>query len=147
MNRFNNILVYKEREDIHDINTIFFVRSIVNNYYILHKYDTIYNEYMDIVVFPKEYVEDKMYTVNDFFKGALYIGKKGYYIDMIDIEKYIYETLIIIYKDDYNELIYDDITENIFIAPSKYQLEDFIPFENQNSNVSFKRGLGKKWNK
>lgn len=144
MSDFNNILMYKNVKSIFDINTIFFIKEIVDDYYIVQGYDTLYNEDKNICTFSRDYVEENMYTVSDFFKQAIYVGKKGYYEGMNDIEKYISETLIIVYKDSYNELLYDDITGNIFISPSRYNIKNFVPFSNQNNEVSFMRGLGKK---
>ena len=63
---------------------------------------------------------------------------------MIEIEKYIFETLTLVYKDEFNELLYDNITGNFFISPSKYEIDDFIYSKDQNTKVTFKRGLGKK---
>ncbi len=144
MNKFDNVLMYKTRLNVLDANTIFFISDIVNDYYILRKYDTIYNEYEDLVAFSKEYVEENMYTVSDFFENSIYVGKNGYYKDMIEIEKYIFETLTLVYKDEFNELLYDNITGNFFISPSKYEIDDFIYSKDQNTKVTFKRGLGKK---
>ena len=144
MNKFDNVLMYKTRLNVLDANTIFFISDIVNDYYILRKYDTIYNEYEDLVAFSKEYVEENMYTATAFFENSIYVGKNGYYKDMIEIEKYIFETLTLVYKDEFNELLYDNITGNFFISPSKYEIDDFIYSKDQNTKVTFKRGLGKK---
>ena len=135
-NKFDKILMLKDGTPS---NNYFEITSEINDYYILKRTDTIMPENTKIIALEKSYVEEHMYTASEFFQKADYIGLKGYYKNMTDFEKHIYQTFILIFKDEYNELLYDTISECIFIAPSLYDYKDFVACKDQDKNIKFKR--------
>ena len=110
---------------------------------MVRRYDTVTDE-NSILVLEKNYVSSNLYTANDFLKNSVYVGKTGYYKGNNPLEKYLRDTLILVYKDEYNDLLYDTILEKFFVTPALYPLEDFVESKNQNERIRFKKGLGKK---
>lgn len=144
MDKLDKILLYKCERDIDSLNDVFLIIRNLENYLIVKKYDTCTREEKGLSALSKEEVKENFYTAKEFFKNSKYVGKSGYYKGMIDIEKYISSTQVIIYKDEYNEIKYDIPMGTIFVSGTLYDEKDFIPFEEQPATVRFKKGLSKK---
>ena len=108
-------------------NCVYKVLNEINDYLIVQQIDTLDNENNDIIAIPKTFMEENMYTLEEFLEKSTYIGQTGYYKNMTQLEKYIYSDLILLYKDNYNEILYDRLIDNLFIASSVYDINDFIP--------------------
>ena len=143
VDNLDKVLMFKKDREDDEVNDVYIVIREVDDYYIVKKYDTIKEENKDIIALKKDYVSEELYSLREFFLNANYVGMSGYYRSMNALEKYIMQSLIVVYKDDYNDIVFDQILGNFFVTPALYELDDFVPFEKQNSRVRFKQGLGK----
>ena len=109
-------------------NNIYLLLNEVANYYIFKEYDTLLDEIKIIAVDSLKKNQD-FYPLESFLKNASYIGFNGFYKEMDELSKYIYEPLVLLYKNDYHELLYDTISEKIIVMASYYKKEDFTPLE------------------
>lgn len=139
----DKIFLFKDERNLTEVNDIYIVLRELQDYYIVKKYDTLVNEDKGIKALSKEYVNNFLYTAADFFNGSTYIGEFGYYKDCTLLEKYLGYSVALVYKDEYNDLLYDSFLENFFVSPSIRPLEDFIPCENKSIKVRFRKCLGK----
>ena len=144
MDKLDKILLYKCERDLDSFNDVFLIIRNLENYLIVKKYDTCTREEKGLSALSKEEVQKNFYTAKEFFENSKYVGKSGYYKGMTDIEKYVSSTQAIVYKDEYNEIIYDILMGTIFVSKTLYDEKDFIPFEEQPAKVRFKKGLNKK---
>lgn len=126
MDSLDKILMYKEYNNISEINNVFIITKEIDNYFIGRRYDTLCNSYSEFTAIDKNKIFDYMYSAKDFFKNSKYIGEKGYFDQMSQLEKYVYKSVILLYKDEYNELLYDTIMEKIYVSPSVYEIENFV---------------------
>lgn len=113
------------KKDYDNPNTIYILIKIVDKHAIFRKLDTITLE-EEVVALPENFLKTKFYTAYEYIKNAKFIGTTGFYKNMNPLEKYIYLSYIIYYKDDFYELIYDTFDERMKIIPSVYAIEDFI---------------------
>ena len=137
------ILMFKGDRNLIEINDIFLILKNLEDYLIVKRCDTITGE-ENFEVLDKDYINNNLYTAKEFFANSVYVGKTGYYKNNNFLEKYLRDSIMLVYKDEYNDLLYDTILEKFFVAPSIYPLEDFIECKNQDYKVRFKKGLGKK---
>ena len=144
MEKMDRILLYACERDFDAANDILMILRDTGDYFIVKKYDTITCENKGIFALNKEKSKDAIYTAREFLQNSEYVGKAGYYKEMSKLEKYISQFQTIIYKDEFNELVYDSISEQIFVSYPFYNKSEFIPFEKQQTKVRFKKGLGKK---
>lgn len=144
MDNMDKVLMFKNVRTLEEVNDVYIKIRELDNHFIVKKYDTIRCEEKDVLALEKDYIDANLYSLRDFFKNSVYIGKSGYYKDQGVLEKYIYKTIILVYKDEYNEIMYDTILRNFYVTPSLFPIEDFVPFKEQNNNVRFKKGLNKK---
>ena len=140
----DKILMHKGIRGVDALNDIYYIRRELENYLIVKAYDTCTREDKNIFAIKKEMVDSSFYTAKEFLENSNYIGISGYYKNMTDFEKFVSKDLITVYKDDYNILMYDSIINYFFITYPYYPEQDFIPFNNQNTKVRFKKGLGRK---
>ncbi len=137
MSKLKEVFIKKEYntfDDLKDINTVFFPLNIVEDYIIFKKFDTISQE-TEIMAMKKEETK-KLYSMEEFLKTSIKIEKSGFYKGMLEFEKKLYESLIVCYVNDYNELSYDTTSDTFIINISVYNKENFIPFKEQ-PNISF----------
>ncbi len=139
----DKIFMFKGDRDLKEVNDIFIVIKELEEYYIVKRCDTITDE-EKIEALSKDYVVSNLYTVQEFLDNSVYVGKTGFYKNNNFLEKYLRDTIMLVYKDEHNDLLYDIIMEKFFVAPSIYPLEDFVESKNQNEKIRFKKGLGKK---
>lgn len=81
----------------------------------------------------------KLEQVNDFKKDYYkfdnllmkenYVNKTGYYEDMCELEVMVYETFVVLYRDNYYELLYDTFGDRRFVNNSQYDRNSFIETE------------------
>lgn len=81
----------------------------------------------------------KLEQVNDFKKDYYkfdsllmkenYVNKTGYYEDMCELEVMVYETFVVLYRDNYYELLYDVFGDRRFVNNSQYDRNSFIETE------------------
>ena len=69
------------------------------------------------------------------------MGKIGYYNKMNPLEKELYKSFVILYKDNFHELLYDTILDTCFLAGSIFDLEEFV--STNNKSKIFLRNLNK----
>lgn len=141
MSDLSKVFMYKDYRPSHEI---FTVLKELKNYYIVKKMDTLDNSVNEILPLEKNFAKNHMYTAQEFLNEADYIGKTGYYKDMPDFLKYAYDTFVLVYRDDYNELLYDTISNFFFITAALAPKEDFVVSDVQYPKIKFKKGLGKK---
>lgn len=132
MNNLSNLYL-KRIIDTSNPNSVFeFVRnSSDDKNVILKEIDTItFDE--DYLCYKKSSFEEEFYSVRELICKKNFIGKQGYYEDMTMFEKLIYKELILMYKDEVYELLYDELLGNIFLGPSIYNMENFTVLKDKN---------------
>ncbi len=130
MEDLNKIYLKKEftsLEDLDDTNTAFILLRDVKNYMIFKKIDTVTLD-SEIVCLTKDEIKEKFYTAKEFIETSKFIGKSGYYKPMSELDKYTFESFIILYQNCNHMLIYDTILEQVFVTCSAYDDKDFIAF-------------------
>ena len=135
--------MFKGERKILEVNDIFLIVKELEDYYIVKRCDTITDE-EKLEISSKDYVSENLYTAQDFLSNSIYVGKTGFYKGNNFLEKYLRDSMMLVYKDEYNDLLYDTILEKFFVTPSIYPIEDFVESKNQNEKIRFKKGLGKK---
>lgn len=139
MDNLDKVYLRKEFNDMDsykDVNNVYIYISERDNYYLLKKLDTLTKE-EDVVAISKDVINDEFYTALEFLEDATFIGKSGYFNGMHYYETALYKTFIIIYASSRHMLIYDTISDTLFVAPSSHDISKFIPFAEQYNDVSF----------
>ena len=98
-------------------------------YVILREIDTILDD-IDIICIKKEELQEEYYQILELLKEENLLGVVGYYKDMNELEKYIYKSYMIMFRDEKYELIYDPILDRHFINRSLFEKESFVCEEN-----------------
>lgn len=111
-----------------------------NEYCILKSIDTITDEEEIICVQRDEFMKE-FYCCQELIKQSNYVGKSGYYNKMNPLEKELYKSFVILYKDNFHELLYDTILDTCFLAGSIFDLEDFVSVNDKPK--TFLRNLSK----
>lgn len=124
MEDLSKIYLKKNYEDQNSI-YIFLKSTKDNEHYILKSIDTITDE-EDIICALKDEFMKEFYCFQELIEQSNYVGKSGYYNKMNPFEKEIYKSFIILYKDNFHELLYDTILDTCFLAGSIFDLEDFV---------------------
>ena len=139
MEEFNKVLLYKDKRHSNDIFTIL---KELENYYIVNKMDTIYNT-SDIISISKEYAEEFLYTATEFLNTSEFVGQTVYDPAMPELLKMVFNSFILVYKNDKNELMYDTIENKFFIQGPVFDKDNMYISDIQYPKYNFKKGLGK----
>lgn len=142
MNNLRKILINRNDDNYKDINVVYYIIKELEDYYITKRVDTITQE-ESFEAISKYFCKDNLYTLEEFFSTATFIGKSGYYIGSTELERFLQSSFVVVYKNETNDLVYDSILNYFFIMPSSYPIESFVPFEEQDETIRFKKGFGK----
>lgn len=140
MNEIENLKnVYLKRKYDNPNAIYYFIREIQDNNLMFKMVDTITLE-EEYVVLPKTIVISNYYTAYEFIKDAKFIGKSGYFKTIpFHVDRTIYKSYILLYKDDYYELVYDTFDETMKILPSICDMKDFVEVYNPGAdNIDIK---------
>lgn len=139
MNNLENTLIFKDGRFSNDI---FVILKELDNHYIVRREDTRTGK-TDIIALKKDYVSIYMYTAKEFIESSRYVGHSVYSPNMPEILIYMFQSLILVYKNDRNELYYDTLTNSFFISEAILKDEEIIISPVQ-YDINFKNWLGKK---
>lgn len=139
MGNFSKIYLKKSFEDQNNV-YIFLKSTKDDGYCILKSIDTITKEENIICLQKDRFIED-FYCCKNLICQENYVGKIGYYNKMNPLEKELYKTFVILYKDNFHELLYDTILDTCFLAGSIFDLEDFVSVNDKPK--TFLRNLSK----
>lgn len=122
-------------------NIYIFLKETKNKEYcILKSMDTLTEE-EEIICTLKEDFKKDYYSFSDLIEPKNYVGEKGYYNKMNPFEKELYTSFVLLYKDNFHELLYDTILDTHFLAGSIFSLEDFVKVNKENNEKLFLRKL------
>lgn len=128
MDELNKVYLKKECDNP---NAIYYLIKETKNrkYVILRKIDTILDD-IDIICIKKEKLQEEYYQILELLKEENLLGVVGYYKGMNELEKYIYQSYMIMFRDEEYELIYDPILDRHFVNRSSFEKESFVCDEN-----------------
>ena len=133
MSNFDNMYLKKkvtELKSSEDLEDFFVYTKLaeVHDFVIIRKESTLNEEENDVVSVTKDEFSKKYYSLKDFFKNAIFIGSSGYYdYPGNALDKHIYEDWVVLYRDDNNEFIYDDIFKRFIIKHVYHRVDEFVP--------------------
>lgn len=112
-------------KDFDKASNVYIFLKEVNGYTIFKEYDTNLDEFNIIAVDDCD-KNKEFYSFERFLKEATFFGSSGYFKGMFEVEKYTYESFVLLYKNYYHELLYDTISDKLLLGPSCYEKDDFV---------------------
>lgn len=122
--------MFLKKKPITTYNVYIYLKKISSGSIILKEVDT-FDGSSEIILEKEEDFKKNYYNVKELLKEENYINKSVYYSDALDLDKAVYETFVILYKDDNYELVYDLIKESCMIIPSIHKKEKMVLFDKQ----------------
>lgn len=135
MSNFDNMYLKRKKTEFTNIDDmedffVYFKVDEVDDFVIVRKESTINDEGNEVVPIEKGKFNRQYYSLRKFFENALFVGSSGYYdFPGNDLDRYLYQDWFILYRDNDNEFIYDNLLGKFIVRHIYHKFEDFVPLE------------------